>query len=90
MMYSFNRFESAFFEYWSDKNLHIFSCSMHNFMNYFKFRFSQYAYLCELDRFSLRRSHVSLVLIASFTFPECDIANHNSRFPLTPVQKYFF
>ena len=39
MVYSFNRFEPSFFEYWPDKNLHsffLFFCSMHNFTNYFK------------------------------------------------------
>ena len=58
MVCSFNQFESSFFEYWPDKNLHIFSCSMHNFTNYFKFLFSQYVCLCELDRFPLRRSQI--------------------------------
>jgi len=35
MVYSFNRFESSFFEYWSHENLHNFSCNMLNFMKYF-------------------------------------------------------
>ena len=38
--------------------------------------------------FRLTNQNMSLVLLTSFTFPECNIANHNSQFPLTPVQKY--
>jgi len=34
MVYSFNQFESSFFES-SDKKLHNFSSSMHNFTSYF-------------------------------------------------------
>ena len=63
MVDSFNRFESSFFEYWPDTKLHIFSCSMRNFTNYFKLQFSQYACLCELDGFLLRRSHMLQIVI---------------------------
>ena len=58
MLYMFNRFESSFFEYWPNKNLRIFICSMHNFTKYFKFRFSHYSCLCEQVGFLLRRSHL--------------------------------
>ena len=44
MVYSFNQSGSSSSEYWPDKSLHIFLCGMCNF---FKFRFSQYACLCE-------------------------------------------
>ena len=63
MVHSFNRFESSFFECWSNKNLHIFSCSMRNFTNYFKLQFSKYTCLCELDGFLLRRSHMLQIVI---------------------------
>ena len=36
MVYSLNQFETSFFEYWPNKNLQIFLCSMRNFTKYLK------------------------------------------------------
>ena len=50
MVYSFNRFESSFFEYWPDKNLRIFLCSMHNFTIFFKILFFSIRMLVRTSR----------------------------------------
>ena len=46
-VYSFNQFESYFFEYWPDINLRFFFVACVIIRNIFKFRFSQYVCLCE-------------------------------------------
>ena len=59
VVYSFNRFESSFFEYWPLLKTYIFffvTCIILRII--LKFRFSQYAWLCEQVGFLLRQSHI--------------------------------